>query len=127
MPSKLSLCLTMLLLVLQIGCATFNIGRPRVDIAFVNHSSADLEAVSARFGQHECGVGLLGRTFLKGFGDFGHPITNDVEVRWEVNRTLKVERLDLRKVYPPGRAGRLTFTITDKGVSASFAVEPALR
>ncbi|MEY4201838.1 MAG: hypothetical protein RLZZ265_3578 [Verrucomicrobiota bacterium] len=125
MPSKFSLCLTMLLLVLQMGCATANIGRPRVDIAFVNHSSADLEAVCARFGQYECGVGHLGRTFLAGYGNFRHPITNDVEVRWEVNRTLKVERLDLRKVYPPGRAGRLTFTITDKGVSAGFAVEPA--
>ena len=127
MSTKLGICLTILLLVLPMGCVTGSIGRPRVDIAFVNQSSTDLEAVSARFGQYECGGGYLGRTFLKGYGDFRHPITNDVEVRWEVNRTLKVERLDLRKVYPPGSAGRLTFTITDKGVSASFAVESAPR
>ena len=125
MPTKFWICLTTLLLALSMGCMTGSIARPRVDIAFVNQSSTDLEAVSARFGQHECGVGLLGRSFLKGYGDFRHPITNDVEVRWEVNRTLKVERLDLRNVYPPGRAGRLTFTITNIGVSASFAVESA--
>ena len=127
MPTKFGLFLTILLLVLQMGCLTGEIGRPRVDIAFVNHSSTDLKAVGARFGQYECGVGHLGRTFLAGYGDFRHPITNDVEVRWEAKGTLKGERLDLRKMYPHGRAGRLTFTITDKGVSASFAAESPSR
>jgi hypothetical protein len=108
---------------LCIGCATLAV-RPDVDVEVVNSSSRDLSNAEVHFGEHICGWGSVIRGASKGYGFYPHPITADAVLRWwEEGRGQRSENLDLRTVYSRGAAGRLTFTISDSGVKASYRKE----
>lgn len=44
---------------------------------------------------------------------------------WDEPGGHRVEKLDLRKIYPPGKSGRLTFTVHDDRVEAIFREKSA--
>jgi hypothetical protein len=94
--------------------------RPEVDVEIINRSSRDLENATARFGQHACGWGWVIRNATKGYGFYPHPITAEAKLHWDQEGKHRVETLDLRKTYPPGKSGRLTFTVYDDRVEVSF-------
>jgi hypothetical protein len=81
----------------------------------------------ARFGDYDCEWGNVGRTFSKSYLSFPHPITPDTELHWDEDGKHRMEKLDLRKIYPPGKSGRLTFTVYDGRVEVSFREKQASR
>jgi len=105
------------------GCAA-GIGRPDVDVVIVNSSSHKLSNAEAQFGDYRCEWGTVGLKSTAGYGFFPHPITSDTTLSWwEEGRGQRSKKLDLRKIYPAGSAGRLTFTVSDDGVIANFKKE----
>lgn len=94
--------------------------KPDIDVEIVNVSSHDLSNAKVHFGENVCGWGWVGKAATKGFGFYPHPITAQAELHWDEAGRHRVEKLDLGKIYPPGRSGRLTFTVKDGGVAVSF-------
>jgi hypothetical protein len=94
--------------------------KPEVDVEITNKSSHDLENAKARFGDYTCEWGWVIKTATKGYGFYPHPITAQAELHWDESGTHHVEKLDLSKIYPKGKSGRLTFTVYDGRVEASF-------
>ena len=94
--------------------------KPEIDVEIVNHSSRDLQNSEVRFGEHICGWGNTGRTFSKIYLFYPYPITFSTEISWDEEGRNRKEKLDLSKIYIPGEAGRLTFTIYDDHVEAGF-------
>jgi len=82
--------------------------KPDVDVEIVNHSMRRLENAQARFGEHICKWGWVIKR--AGYGFYPHRITENAELSWDDEGKHKVENIDLRTIYPPGRSGRLTFT-----------------
>lgn len=102
------------------GCAAVSV-RPEVDVEVVNLSSRDLSKTEVQFGHHVCSWGTAVRTAAAIYLFYPHPITSTATVRWwEKDHGQMLETLNLRETYPNGAAGRLTFTISDEGVTASF-------
>ncbi len=105
-----------------IGCGAngFTFTNADVQVAIVNQSSHDLENAEAIFGDYTCRAGIVGKTFSKGYMSYPHPITADTELHWDENGKHRIEKIDLRKIYPPGGSGRLTFTVYDDRVEMNF-------
>ena len=112
--------ISVLMALFSVGCGS--VARvPDVDVEIVNRSSRDLKNAEAKFGEHVCQWGIVGRTFSAGYVLYPHPITEAAELRWwEEGRGQRSEKIDLRSVYPKGSAGRLTFSVSDEGVNANF-------
>ena len=111
-----------LLCVLLTGCGSNGLAamKPEVDVEIINQSSHNLENTQARFGGNVCAWGRLVKTASAGYGFYPHPITAQTELHWDEPGGHRVEKLDLRKIYPPGKSGRLTFTVYDGRVEVSF-------
>jgi hypothetical protein len=95
-------------------------GLPEMEVEVVNYSSRDLLNAYARFGEYRCGWGIVGNSFSKSYLFFPHPITPDAELHWDEDGRHRMEKIDLRKIYPPGKSGRLTFTVHDGRVEVGF-------
>jgi len=108
------------LLLAACGGSGLSIVKPDVDVDMINQSSEDLSNASAKFGDNICKWGAVGRTFTAGFMSYPHPITHDVELSWDHAEIHKVEKMDLRKIYPRGKSGRLIFTVYDDRVEVVF-------
>ena len=104
------------------GCGGSGIAARKleVDVEIINQSSRDLKNAKARFGDYACEWGWVIKTATKGFGFYPHPITAETELDWDEEGMHRVERIDLRKIYPSGKSGRLTFTVYDGRVEVSF-------
>ncbi len=107
------------LLLWAMGCQSIA-SKPEVNVSVENKSSRDIENVRARFGEYACSWGNVGRTFKAIYGLYPHPITAETELHWEVDGQSKIQKLDLREVYPPGKSGRLSFTVYDDSAEVSF-------
>lgn len=107
------------LLFITLSCQAMAM-RPDVDVSVENKSSRDIENVRARFGEYACSWGKVGRTFKAIYGLFPHPITPDTELHWDVDGQHKVKVFELRKTYPLGKSGRLSFTIYDDRAEVHF-------
>jgi hypothetical protein len=114
-----------LLCLLLAGCGAngFTLARADVEVAIENKSSHDLENAEAIFGEYTCEAGIVGKTFTAIYLSYPHPITADTELHWNEGAKHRVERIDLRKIYPSGKSGRLTFTVYDGRVETSFKEE----
>ena len=55
----------------------------KMDVEIINQSSRDLQNALARFGDYDCKLGYVGKTFTAGYGFFPHPITPDTELHWD--------------------------------------------
>lgn len=93
---------------------------PEVDVSIENRSSQDIENVRARFGDFACSWGNVGRTFKAIYGQYPHLITVETELHWDAGGAHRVQKLDLRGIYPTGKAGRLSFTVHDGRVEVTF-------
>ncbi len=93
---------------------------PKMEVEIDNQSSRDLQNAVARFGKYDCEWGYVGKTFSKSYLFYPYPITPKAELHWEENGKHRVEKLDLSQICPPGKSGRLTFTVRDRGVEVSF-------
>lgn len=85
----------------------------------VNQSARDLENAEARFGDHVCKWGSVVKTASKSYMYYPHPITAQMELHWDA-AGHRVEKIDLSKIYPRGKSGRLTFTVYDDRVEVNF-------
>lgn len=94
--------------------------KPSVDVEFVNRSTRDLRNAAVHFGEHVCEWGFVGKTNTKAYLFYPHPITAKADLHWDEEGKHRVEHLDLSKTYPPGGSGRLTFTVHDGRVEATF-------
>lgn len=111
-----------LLCILLAACGSRGfVSVPKVEVRIVNKSSYKLENTEAHFGEHRCGWGVVGKTFSAGYMFYPHPITAKAELHWDEEGKHRVEHLDLSKTYPPGGSGRLTFTVHDGRVEATFS------
>lgn len=99
------------------GSDTF---RPQIEVEIVNSSQCDIEDSRVHFGGNECRWGWVSKTARKSYLRYPHPVTPDVELHWNEDGKHRVEKLDLRKIYPPGKSGRLTFTVHDGRVEVTF-------
>jgi hypothetical protein len=110
-----------LLCVLLTACGSTGLASvPKIEVEIVNQSSFGLENAEARFGDYACKWGRVGKTFSAIYMSFPHPITEQTKLRWKENGKRREEKLDLRKIYPSGKSGRLTFTVYDGHVEVSF-------
>jgi hypothetical protein len=107
---------------LLVGCDADGLTavKAEVHVEIVNRSSQMLQNAKAIFGDYECEWGVVGKTFSKDYGFYPKPITPQAELQWDENGKARSEKIDLRKIYPPGKSGRLTFTVYDGRVEASF-------
>ena len=94
--------------------------KPVIEVEIVNQSSRDLQNAEARFGEHACKWGFVGMKFTKSYLFYPHRITGQATLQWDGPAGVRVEKLDLSKIYAPGKSGRLTFTVHDKRVEVSF-------
>jgi hypothetical protein len=119
---KLPLLIIVPIFIFLFGCGAASVGLMQADVQveIANRSSRDLENAEAIFGAYTCRAGIVGKTFSAIYMSYPHPITPDTELRWDEGAKHRVEKIDLRKIYPPGKSGRLTFTVRDGGVEASF-------
>lgn len=119
---KLNLLLAGLLCCLLAACGSSGLAamKSEVDVEIINRSSRDLQDAFARFGDNDCKWGYVGRTFTAGYGFYPHPITAQTELQWDEEGKHRMEKLDLSKIYPAGKSGRLTFTVYDGRVEVSF-------
>ena len=114
-----------LLCLLLAACGSRGLGfYTKIEGQVVNRSSHRLENTEARFGEHRCGWGIVGKTFSAGYMFYPHPITPKAELHWDEEGKHRIEMLDLSKIYPPGSSGRLTFTVYDGRVEATFRPQP---
>jgi hypothetical protein len=119
---KLDALFAGLLYLLLVGCSSNGLAivKPEVDVEIINRSSRDLENAKAQFGDHACEWGWVIKTATKGYGFYPHPITAEAELHWDEEGKHRVQKLDLRKIYLPGRSGRLTFMVYDDRVEVNF-------
>jgi len=111
--------------VLLLGCDTDGLtSMPKIEVEIINHSTRELEYAVARFGKYDCKWGRVGKTFSASYMFYPHPITSDAELHWDEPNGLRMEKIDLRKIYPPGKSGRLTFTVYDDRVEVTFREQP---
>jgi hypothetical protein len=94
--------------------------KPDVGVEVINHSSYLLENALVRFGDYACEWGYVAKDSEAWYGFYPHPITADVELRWDEAGKHRVVKLDLRKIYSTGESERLTFVVSDERVDASF-------
>ncbi len=118
---KLANSVPWLLCALLAACGSSGLSAvPKMEVEIVNQSSHDLENTRGRFGNYFCAWGRLMKTATASYLSYPHPITPETELHWDVDGKHRVEKLDLRKIYPPGKSGRLTFTVYDGRVEVSF-------
>lgn len=111
-----------LFFVLLVACGNIRLAAvpPEIGVEIVNRSSRDLENAKAQFGAYSCEWGWVIKGATKGYGFYPHPITAQAELHWDESSGHRVEKIDLRKIYPAGKSGRLTFTVFDDRVEATF-------
>jgi len=119
---KLKQLLAGIFCVLLFGCAADGLAavKPEIDVEIINRSSRDMEKAKAHFGEYDCGWGWVIKNSTAVYAFYPHPITADVELNWDEDGKHRVEKLDLSKIYPPGKSGRLTFTVYEGRVEVSF-------
>lgn len=118
---KANFMLPCLLCVLLAACGSSGlIFVPKIDVDIVNRSSRGLDNAEVHFGDYRCRWGRVGKTFSAGYMYYPHPITPKAELHWDEDGKHRIELLDLSKIYPPGSSGRLTFTVYDGRVEATF-------
>ena len=122
---KLNALLIALFCVLLVACGSHGLAamKPEVDVEIINQSTHVLGNALARFGAHACEWGNVGKTSTAGFGFYPHPITAETELHWDEDGKHRVEKIALGKTYPPGKSGRLTFTVYDGRVEVSFRLK----
>lgn len=112
-----------LLCVFLTACGTSGLASVlKVEVEIVNQSSRSLENTLARFGGYECKWGYVGKSASYMF--YPHPITAQTELHWDDEGKHRMEKIDLSKIYPAGKSGRLTFTVFDGRVEATFREKP---
>jgi hypothetical protein len=94
--------------------------KPAVEVEMVNESSGDLEYAEAQFGDYVCKWGFVMRATSASYMYYPHPITTQTELHWDAAGIHRTQKLDLSKVYPPGKSGRLTFTVYEDRVVVDF-------
>lgn len=105
---------------LLVGCGTGTLFSRQVDIGIVNESSKDFITAVLRFGPNDCNLSPVAKTASKVFLFFPDPVTPEAELRCTTPTGPRVEKIDLRKIYPGGKSGRLTFTVFDDRVEVTF-------
>jgi hypothetical protein len=108
------------LLLASCGSSGLPMMRPEIDVEIVNKSPHNLENTQARFGESVCPWGTLVKSSTAIYLFYPGPITPDAELSWYEPTGRRVEMIDLRKIYPRGKSGRLTFTIHDSRAEATF-------
>jgi hypothetical protein len=93
---------------------------PQLELEVSNSGSRSVQNTFAKFGDNLCSWGWVSAGATKSYLHFPHPITPDAEMHWDEEGKHRVEKLDLRKIYPPGKSGRLTFTVHDDRVEVTF-------
>lgn len=99
--------------------------KPEVDLEIVNQSSCNVENARARFGENVCAWGRLVSGATKIYLYFPHAITAEAELHWDEPGGHRAEKIDLGKIYPRGKSGRLTFTLRDDRVETGFCEKSA--
>jgi len=94
--------------------------KPAVEVEVINQSSHDLRNTEARFEDHGCKWGAVVRNTSASYMYCPYPITAQLELHWDVATGHRAEKLDLGKIYPRGKSGRLTFTVYNDRVEANF-------
>ncbi|MCF7689607.1 MAG: hypothetical protein K9M98_12600 [Cephaloticoccus sp.] len=97
---------------------------PDIDIELINKSSKDLRNAEVHFGEKTCEWGNVGRTFTAIYLFYPHPITLHTELSWDEGGKHRAKKVDLSKIYPPGKSGQLTFTVYDDRVEVTFREQP---
>ena len=105
-----------------IACSTM-MAQPEIDLRIENKSSKDVEHTRARLGKYESSWGHVSVAANATNGLYPHPITAETELHWDVLGQHKEQQFDLKKIYPKGKSGRLTFTIFDDRAEVSFREE----
>lgn len=105
--------------ILLAGCINSGLaGAPKMEVEIVNHSARSLENAVVRFGSNDCRWGSVGKSASYLF--YPHPITPEAELHWDEDGKHRMEKLDLKKIYPKGKSGRLTFIVHDGRVEVTF-------
>lgn len=98
--------------------------KPAVEMVIVNKSDNVLEESCAYLGTNVCEWGVVIPSTSAGYMHYPHPITLEVELRWEGKDGAQVRKLDLKKIYPTGKSGQLIFTVFDDRVEVKFIEKP---
>jgi hypothetical protein len=106
-------------LFIETGCGSIAM-QPEVNVSIENKSARLLENVRAHFGEYECAWGLVAAGATKIYGHYQHPITRETELHWDEAGGHRVQKLELGKIYPPGKSGRLSFTIYEGHAEVEF-------
>ncbi len=123
MTTKHLLSCLLCILLMTCGCRGLVLV-PRIEVEVVNQSAGGLDNAEAYFGDYRCRWGRVGKTFSASYMFYPHPITPKAELHWDEEGKHRIEMLDLSKIYPPGSSGRLTFTVYDGRVEATFRPQP---
>ena len=114
-----------LLCVFLTACGTTGLASVlKMEVDIVNQSSRDLQEARVRFGNFDCKWGWVVKTATKSYLFYPHPITAQTELHWDDEGKHRMEKIDLTKIYPSGKSGRLTFTVFDGRVEATFREKP---
>jgi len=95
-----------------------------IEVEIFNQSTIDMENAHVVFGKYICKWGWVSKSTSKGYMFYPHPITADAELHWDEVSGHRMEKIDLRKIYLPGKSGRLTFTVYDDRVEVAFREKP---
>ena len=104
------------------GCSSSGLAGagPDVTVEVVNQSSNNLQNAKARFGDYACEWGYVAKAGTAVYMSYPHPITAQTELQRDEGGKLRVEKIDLSKIYTRGKSGRLTFTVYDDRVEVNF-------
>ena len=94
--------------------------KPAVEVEMVNELSGELENAEARFAEYVCKWGAVVKAASASYMYYPHPITAQAELHWDASGSHRTKKLDLSKVYGPGKSGCLTFTVYDDRVEVGF-------
>ena len=109
----------MVALLAACGTGGLSLTRPTVDVNIVNLSSRDLSNAEVRFGEQVCQWGFVSRGSTAAYLFYPHPITAQAELHW-VDIGPRMQPMNLAKIYPRGKSGRLTFTVHNDRAEATF-------
>lgn len=101
--------------------------KPAIDVIAQNKSQVELNEVCIQFGKSNCEFGVVIPGTSAGYLYYPHPITPDAELSWLEGERKQVRKIDLRKIYPKGKSGKLTFTVFPDRVEVIFKEKPWTR
>jgi hypothetical protein len=115
--------LVLAVLLTSCGGNGIRLSNPEVDVEIFNRSSRDLRESGVKFGEFMCAWGTVVRTGNAVYVFYPHPITLTAVFSALYGTEPREEKLDLKNVYIPGKSGRLSFTVFDDRVEATFKTE----